>query len=305
MSNNSLKYLLSWAEKLFIKNKLYFGHGTITAWDEATSIASHVLNIDLYKDILQEQQLNKKQTNLFTKIVLLRVSSNKPLPYIIKTAWFAKRKYYVDPRVIIPRSPFAELIDNKFKPWVNSTPKSILDLCTGSGCIAIACFHAFFRKHSTIKIDASDVSTRALNVAKKNLQLHKLTNKVHLIKSDLFNNIKPYKYDLIISNPPYVDQKTFAKLPIEFHFEPKNALVSGNSGLELVTKILYTASTFLSERGILIVEVGYMWKQLTKLYPKTNFLWLEFMHGGEGIFLLTKRQLDEFNCLYYSQNHLS
>lgn len=292
--SNSLKDLLVWAEKLFIKNKLYFGHGTTTAWDEAVFIASYVLDIDLYKNNLQEQNLTKKQIDLFTKIALLRVAEKKPLAYIIKTAWFAGKKYYVDSRVIIPRSPFAELINNKFKPWVKNTPQSILDLCTGSGCIAIACFHAFAKKNSQIKIDGSDVSANAINVAKKNLKLHNLTNKINFIKSDLFNKIPDYKYDLIISNPPYVDQKTFDQLPIEFHFEPKKALVSGKVGLEIVIKILHTANKFLSNKGILIVEVGIMWNKLAKLYPQINFMWLEFNYGGEGVFLLTKKQLNDF-----------
>ncbi len=296
MSHNSLKHTLIWAEKLFIKNKLYFGHGTVTAWDEAVFLASYVLDIDLYKNVLKEQELTQKQMNLFTKIALLRVAEKKPLPYLLKTAWFAGKKYYVDARVIIPRSPFAELINNKFRPWMKTKPKSILDLCTGSGCIAIACFHAFARKNSginNIKIDASDISIAAINVAKKNLQLHNIKNKINLIKSDLFNNIPNYKYDLIVSNPPYVDQKTFDKLPMEFHFEPKKALVAGDGGLEIVIKILHNAHKFLSNKGILIIEVGVMWKKLIKLYPKVNFMWLEFANGGEGIFLLTKQQLDE------------
>ena len=297
-STNNLKAILLWAEKLFIKNKLYFGHGTTTAWDEAVFIASYVLNIDLYKSNLPDQILTKKQINLFTKIALERATQKKPLPYIIKTAWFAGKKYYIDPRVIIPRSPFAELINDQFKPWVKNTPKSILDLCTGSGCIAIACFHAFAKRKSQVKIDASDLSMKALNVAKKNLQLHNISNKINLIKSDLFNNIPNYKYDLIISNPPYVDQKTFDKLPAEFYFEPKTALVGGKNGLELVIKILHTAASFLSKNGILIVEVGSMWKKLVKLYPKVNFVWLEFSCGGEGVFLLTKKQLDGMDLLY-------
>lgn len=295
MLSQNLSALLQWAENLFIKNKLHFGHGTTTAWDEAVFIASYVLDLDLYQNTLEEQKLTKKQSNLFTKIALSRVATRKPLAYIIKTSWFAEKKYYVDSRVIIPRSPFAELIHNKFKPWIKIAPKSILDLCTGSGCLAIACFHAFAKKNYHPKIDGSDISAQAINVANKNLTLHNLEKKINFIKSDLFIKIPVYKYDLIISNPPYVDQKTFNRLPPEFHFEPINALVSGTTGLEIVIKILHTANSFLSNRGILIVEVGLMWQKLAKLYPQLDFMWLDFIHGGEGVFLLTKQQLTQIN----------
>ena len=283
---------MRWAEKLFISNKLYFGHGTETPYDEAVFIASHVLNIDLYKEDLIDQKLTAQQITKLQKIALIRAKQKQPVAYIIKTAWFAGKKYYVTPKVIIPRSPIAELINNKFKPWLKKTPTRVLDLCTGSGCIAIACFHEFINENPNIKIDAIDICSDALKVAKKNLKLHNSFS-VKLIKSDLFNNIpndNNHKYDLIISNPPYVDQKTFNKLPSEFYFEPKKALLAGPSGLELVIKILNNANRFLAKNGILIVEVGVNWKKLAKLYPKIKFTWLKFNNGGEGVFLLTKKQ---------------
>jgi ribosomal protein L3 glutamine methyltransferase len=301
LSNNTTKpkglllsSLLCWAEKVFVKSNLCFGHGTTTAWDEAVSVASYVLNLNLYIDPLKNINLTRKQINLFIKIVTLRARTKQPLAYITKTAWFANKQYYVDQRVIIPRSPFAELINNKFKPWVKIVPNSILDLCTGSGCIALACFYAFSTIKPNIKIDGSDKSHKALKVAIKNSKLHNLENKVKFIQSNLFDNIPLYQYDLIVSNPPYVDQRTFEKLPKEFHFEPKMALLSGKHGLEIVVNILKTASKFLSKRGILIIEVGYIWKQLIKLYPKVNFTWITLNNGGEGIFLLTKKQLDYY-----------
>ena len=294
----TLADFLRWAEKLFITNKLYFGHGTQTAWDEAVFIASHVLDLDLYRESLEDRLLTKQQLVKLQKIALARVEKHQPLAYIIKTAWFAGKKYYVTPKVIIPRSPIAELINNKFKPWVNHAPARILDLCTGSGCIAIACFHALVVDNLQVKIDASDICIEALKIAKKNLELHNIKDKINLIKSDLFNNIpnnSNYKYNLIISNPPYVDQKTFDNLPKEFYFEPKKALLAGFTGLELVIKILNNANKYLAENGILIVEVGVNWKKLAKLYPNINFMWLEFEHGGEGVFLLTKQQLEDLN----------
>lgn len=285
---------LRWAEKLFIANKLYFGHGTQTAWDEAVFIASYVLDLNLYQESLKNRKLTEKQLKLLQNIALTRANTKQPLPYIIKTAWFAGKKYYVNSKVLVPRSPIAELINKQFKPWLNNRdhnkPIKILDLCTGSGCIAIACFHALVQKYPQIKIDASDICANALKVAKKNLELHGLSHKINLIKSNLFENITN-KYDLIISNPPYVDQKTFDHLPKEFYYEPKKALLSGNSGLELVIKILNTAKRFLSTNGILIVEVGVNWKKLAKLVPQKKFLWLKFVNGGEGVFLLTKEKL--------------
>ena len=293
----TLRDFLGWAENLFIANKLYFGHGTETAWDEAVFIASYVLDLDLYKENLEDRLLTKKQLVKLQKLAFDRVEQQQPLAYIIKTAWFAGKKYYVNPKVIVPRSPVAELINNKFKPWFKQPPTKILDLCTGSGCIAIACFHALVTKNSRINIDASDICSEALKIAKRNLELHNILNKINLIKSDLFNKIPQdnnHKYDLIISNPPYVDQKTFDQLPKEFYFEPKKALLAGLTGLELVTKILNNANKFLSKDGVLIVEVGVNWKKLAKLYPKINFMWLEFHNGGEGVFLLTKQQLDMY-----------
>jgi ribosomal protein L3 glutamine methyltransferase len=291
---------LAWAEKLFIQHELFFGHGTASAWDEAVFIASYVLDLDLYQVDLPDQDLTKKQINLFKKIVNKRITTKQPLPYIINTAWFAGKKYYIDHNAIIPRSPLAELINNEFKPWLKQPPTSVLDLCTGSGCIAIACHHELqqiYNNKIKFKITASDVSLSALKIAQKNLALHNIST-VTLIKSDLFARIPEYQYDLILSNPPYVDQKTFDNLPEEFHYEPKLALVSGKTGLEIVIKILQQASNYLANNGILIVEVGYLWEKLVRLYPQVNFTWLDFEFGGEGVFLLTKQQLIK----YFSQD---
>jgi ribosomal protein L3 glutamine methyltransferase len=294
INNNSLFNAIVWAEKLFSTHKLHFGHGTTNARDEAVAIASYVLNLNLYEQPLTNVSLTARQINHFIKIAFLRVQTGKPLPYITNTAWFAQRRYYVDSRVIIPRSPFAELINNSFKPWIKFVPDSILDLCTGSGCIAIACCYAFSSQNSLIKIDGVDLSTRALAVAAKNLKLHNLSQKINLIQSDLFNRVPSYTYDLIVSNPPYVDEKTFRRLPKEFHFEPKMAFTAGTEGLAIVSSILRNAINFLSERGVLIVEVGYAWKKLIKLYPQIHFNWIQLKNGGEGIFMLTQKQLKKY-----------
>lgn len=287
-----LSDFLSWAENLFIVNKLYFGHGTVTAWDEAVFVASYVLDINLYQEDLKDIILNKQQLAKLKKIVFERIKTKKPLAYIINTAWFAGRKYYVNSSVIVPRSPIAELINNRLQPYLNLRSKNIkiLDLCTGSGCIAIASYHALQHVHN-MQIDAVDICSRALNIANKNLKLHNI-NKINLIKSDLFNNIpSTRKYNLIITNPPYVDQTTFANLPQEFYAEPKKALLAGKTGFELIHKILQQAGRFLATNGILIVEVGVNWRKFTKLYPHIKFNWIKFNNGGEGIFWLNKQQL--------------
>lgn len=291
-----LSNFLSWAEDLFIVNKLYFGHGTTTAWDEAVFIASYVLDVNLYQEPLQDCILNKQQSAKLKLIVFKRIKTRKPLAYIINTAWFSGRKYYVNSSVIVPRSPIAELINNKFQPYLNLKAKNIkiLDLCTGSGCIAIASYHAL-NCVSNIKIDAVDICSRALNIANKNLKLHNI-DKINLIKSDLFNNIpNTSKYSLIVTNPPYVDQSTFDNLPQEFYAEPKKALLAGKTGFELIHNILQQASRFLVANGILIVEVGVNWRKFTKLYPRIKFNWIKFKHGGEGVFWLSKQQLHLFS----------
>lgn len=292
----TLSDFLSWAENLFIINKLYFGHGTLTAWDEAVFVASYVLDINLYQETLKDCILNAQQLAKLKQIVFKRIKTRKPLAYIINTAWFAGKKYYVNSNVIVPRSPIAELINNKFQPYLNLKSKNIkiLDLCTGSGCIAIASYHAL-QHINNIKIDAVDICNRALTIANKNLRLHNI-HKINLIKSDLFNNIpKTCRYNLIVSNPPYVDQATFDDLPQEFYAEPKKALLAGTTGFELIHKILQQANRFLVANGILIVEVGVNWRKFTKLYPNIKFNWIKFKHGGEGIFWLNKQQLHFFS----------
>ncbi len=203
-------------------------------------------------------------------------------------AWFAGLPFYVDERVIIPRSPIAELINKHFEPWLEpENVMSVLDLCTGSGCIAIAC--ALALPHA--RIDAVDLSTDALSVAQKNVEKYDLVDRVRLIESDLFQSIPAEKYDLIISNPPYVSESEWQELPAEYHHEPRLALEAGKEGLDVVSRMLNQAAQHLTENGVLIVEVGNSAMALEKAFPDLPFLWLEFEQGGEGVFLLTAEQL--------------
>lgn len=280
---------ISQAEKLFDQNYLFFGHGTDNAWDEAAWICMHVLAMS-YDEIVNN--LNKKLSNheieSLVDIANKRIKTKKPLAYLLKEAWFCNEKYYVDENVIVPRSPIAELINNRFKPWLKNEPKRILDLCTGSACIAIACSKVF---NNSI-VDAVDISDKALDVAKKNLELHNVAERVNLIKSDLFKNIGAgIKYDLIVSNPPYVPTDELEEVPKEYTYEPRIALESGKDGLECVRKILFNSGKYMNENGILIVELGYNWPALQNAYPEVPFSWLDFEHGGEGIFCLEYNDL--------------
>lgn len=276
---------LHWAEKAFIEAQLTFGHGTDNAWDEAVALALPVLHLppDIAPEII-ERVLTLEEQETLSRVANIRIQERIPVPYIIHEAWFAGLKFYVDERVIIPRSPMAELIVNGLHPWVGKRPiQRILDLCTGSACIAIALAYAF----PEATIDAIDISEPALVVARKNVVLHACENRVQLWQSDLFSACPPRKYDLIISNPPYVDVEEMACLPVEYQWEPRLALAAGADALTVVKRILKAAPQYLSTTALLLVEVGNAAETLQAQYPHIPFTWLEFERGGEGVFLLT------------------
>lgn len=286
----TLYEILSQLENKLLESELYFGHGTNNAWDEAVQIASHVLGLPPDVDAeVGDRVLTAHETDAIQALAQKRMEKKIPLPYLTHEAWFAGLKFYVDERVIIPRSPFGELIQKQFKPWVQNPSRvtRILDLCTGSGCIAIACAQQF----PGAKIDAVDISEDALAVARKNSQYHRCDDRLRLLQSDLFAACKGEQYDFIISNPPYVDQQDMDELPAEFHWEPELALAAGTDGLDLVHRILKEAAAHLKEGGLLAVEVGNSETALIKQYPSLPFIWLEFEHGGGGVFLLQKQDL--------------
>lgn len=281
-----------WGASKLSASSAFYGHGTDNAWDEALALVMQSLEQDYqWADKILPARLVDDERHLLANRFKMRIEDRIPLPYLTHQAWFCGLPFYVDERVLIPRSPIGELIENQFCPWIDvSRVNKVLDLCTGSACIAIACAYHL----PECQVDASDISKDALQVAEKNLERHQLSNQLRLIESDLFAAIPQQKYDVIVSNPPYVDQQDMRELPKEYQYEPRLALEAGSDGLDLVENILNNAKHYLSEHGILIVEVGNSQQALINRYPDVPFSWLEFVHGGEGVFLLTQSQLQEF-----------
>lgn len=289
---HTIRDLVRWGMSQFTQADLCFAHGMPNALDEAAYLCLTTLHLP---PDLSEQYLDCNLTHEEKRAVLenyrTRLTERKPAAYIINEAWFAGMSFYVDERVLIPRSPIAELIQQQFSPWIDAAGVTrILDLCTGSGCIACACACAFEQAH----IVASDISADALEVAEINRDDHGLQQRMELIESDLFESIPVQQFDIIVSNPPYVSEEEMARLDKEFRFEPGSGLVAGKNGMDKVVQILKHARKYLSGHGILVVEVGYSMPALVKLLPQVAFTWLEFEHGGEGVFLLTAVQLDEY-----------
>jgi ribosomal protein L3 glutamine methyltransferase len=287
---------IRWGGSQFRQAGLFFGHGTATALDEAAALVLHTLHLpyDLpftYFDAV----LLPEERGRISALIERRVAERKPLAYLLREAQFAGLSFYVDERVLVPRSPIAELIEERFAPWVDpDNVRAVLDLCTGSGCIAIACAHAF----PDAVVDATDISPDALAVARLNVERHDLAERVRLIRSDLFDGLEGAKYDLIISNPPYVARAEWEGLPAEYHAEPRLGLESGADGLDAARRILAEASQHLNPGGALIVEVGNSAAALEKAFPDAPFCWLEFSRGGEGVFALTAEQLNEWTDLF-------
>ncbi len=285
----TLRDYVRYAISCFNEADLFFGHGTSGPLDEAAALVLHALHLpyDLPGGYFQSTLTQAERENVLA-LIDRRVRERKPLAYLTHEAPFAGQQFYVDERVLVPRSPIAELIEAEFSPWVEpDRVERILDLCTGSGCIAIACALAF----PDAMVDAVDISSDALEVADINRRRLKVEDRVRTIRSDLFQALDGERYDIIVSNPPYVSTSEWQDLPVEFHAEPKLGLESGADGLDCVRQILREASNHLTEEGILIVEVGSAAEALVATFPDVPFCWLEFERGGDGIFLLTAEQV--------------
>jgi ribosomal protein L3 glutamine methyltransferase len=270
--------------------KLYFGHGTESARDEAAWLVGHALRIA--PDRLAGR-LNKPVPHATLKKIdalsAARIQTRQPLAYLLKEAWFAGHKFYVDERVIVPRSLTGEFIAEQFQPWIDTKRvRRILDLCTGSGCMAIACAQAFPRA----RVDAADLSGEALAVARINIKRHRLGRRVRLVRSDLFQALKGRHYDVIVTNPPYVARAEMKTLPREYRHEPELALVSGRDGLDAIVRILAEVPRHLNPGGILVGEVGNSAPTLQRKFPSVPFVWLTTSTGDDSVFLLTAEELD-------------
>lgn len=288
---SSILDFIRWGASQFRAAELSFSHGMASALDEAAYLVLHSLHLPIdTPELYFASQLTQAEKQKVLDILERRIIERKPAAYLSNEAWFAGLPFYVDERVLVPRSPIAELIEKQFYPWTDETQVAhVLDLCTGSGCIGIACAYAF----PQAEVDLSDISTDALAVAKINIERHGLQAHVQAIESDLFANLTDKRYDLIVSNPPYVDAAEIAEMSSEFQHEPLLGLAAGVDGLDITHRILAHAREHLSDQGILIVEVGNSQFALTEAYPEVPFQWLEFERGGDGIFLLTAAQLDE------------
>ncbi|SHF42675.1 [LSU ribosomal protein L3P]-glutamine N5-methyltransferase [Modicisalibacter ilicicola DSM 19980] len=288
----SLRDYLRWATSEFHASRVHFGHGTSSAWDEAVALVLGGLHLpwDVDPAVLDARLLGDERRRLVA-LVRGRIESRRPLAYLLGEAFFAGYPFQVDERVLIPRSPIAELIEHGFAAWFPAAPPArVLDVGTGSGCIGIAtALHL-----PTARVDLVDISTEALEVAKANITLHDLGTRVRAVLSDLFDGVSGQRYDLIVANPPYVNARDLATMPAEFGHEPALALGAGRDGLDVVRRLLRDARQHLEDDGVLIVEVGNSDEQLESAFPEVPFLWLEFERGGHGVFALTARELDEY-----------
>lgn len=289
---NTLLDYMRWGASRFVEAKLSFGHGLSSPLDEAVYLVLRTLNLPVdTPDVYWNSALTTDEKRALEVVIHRRINERIPAAYITKEGWFAGLQFYIDERVLVPRSPIAELVETQFEPWVSPDEvENVLDLCTGSGCIGIACAYAF----PYAQVDLADISGDALEVARVNVNQHDASDRVSVIQSDLFENLEGRVYDIIVSNPPYVDAEDMAALSDEFQHEPELGLSSGEQGLDLTITILKQAAQHLTEMGILVVEVGNSQYALAEMFPDLPFNWLQFERGGDGVFLLTKQQLDNY-----------
>jgi len=288
-SETTLREMILEGQAILDDAGVWFGHGTDNALDEAAWLVSHAAGLAPdFAEAELDRPLTEAQQAAARELLRQRVTTRQPAAYLLREAWFAGHRFYVDERVLVPRSPLAELILDELQPWIEpGRVERVLDLCTGSGCIGIAAALQF----PQARVDLSDISPEALAVARRNVTDHGLDERVAVIASDLFDALAGRRYDVILSNPPYVDAGDMAALPEEYRREPALGLAAGEAGLDLVIPMLQQASDHLNPGGILVVEVGNSAAALQARFPQLPFTWLEFSRGGEGVFLLDAGQL--------------
>lgn len=287
----TVRDLLRYAVSRFHAAELHFGHGSDSAWDEAVYLLLHTLSLPPETlDPFLDARVLPEERERFLQVLQQRCTERKPAAYLTGEAWLQGHRFLVDERVIIPRSPISELLADSLGPWIVD-PQAVrraLDLCTGSGCLAILTAYAF----PTAEVDAVDLSEEALEVARQNVALHHMEERVRLMRGDLFNEIPAEEqYDLIICNPPYVNQASMEALPAEFLHEPAMALAGGNDGMDLVRRILHEAPARMSPTGVLMLEIGNEYDHFTAAFPHLDPIWVSTATADDQILMLSRDQL--------------
>lgn len=292
----SLRDWVRWSASSFNAAGLFYGHGTDNAFDDALELVLASLHLDhSLPESYLDARVSIQEAEILADRVRRRIEQRVPVAYLTGRAYFAGLEFIVDENVLVPRSPLAELIIEQFQPWLgNLEVNHILDLCTGSGCIGIACAYAF----AEASVDLADISPEALEIARRNIEKHQLDERVQARHSDVFDGLKGEKYELIVSNPPYVSISEMKGLPEEYGHEPSLGLVAGEDGMDIVSRMLCEAPAHLSANGIIVIEVGASADLLMARYPSVPFLWLDFEHGGDGVFMLTVEQLNDYHAIF-------
>lgn len=285
---HTIRDYLRYAASRFAESPIFYGHGTDNVWDEAVHLVMRSLKLPLENNTLfLDARLVHEERQQILERIDRRINDRVPLAYLLGEAWFMGMPFNVDERVLVPRSPIGELLENGLQPWLGDRQVvRLLDLCTGSGCIGIGAATVF----EEAEVDLSDISSDALDVAQSNIEMHGVGDRVRTIQSDVFDSIDEI-YDVILSNPPYVDAEDIADMPDEFRHEPELGLAAGNDGLDIAHRIIDKAADHLAPGGLLIVEVGNSWVALDEAYPDLPFTWLDFERGGDGVFVLTAEDL--------------
>lgn len=285
-----LREYITQTKEIFDQSGIYFGHGTDNALDESVYLIYTVLGIDYSQDFeSSDRQLSAQELETLNGLVQRRIETREPVAYLVGEAWFCGRPYNCDARALVPRSPIAELIDNRFQPLLEKSPNTILDMCCGGGCIGIACALEF----DQATVDLVDISEASLALARENIIRHGTSERVKTIQSNLFSEIDQ-RYDLIVANPPYVSSEEMSALPTEYQHEPKHGLECEDEGLALPLSILREAARCLAESGVLILEVGNNAERLQQRVGDVPLLWLDFEHGGHGVMAITAAEVEQY-----------
>ena len=297
----TLRDWVRWGASAMTEHKVFFGHGTDNALDDALELVLGVLHLDhsLPSDYLDARVTSGEQDRLL-KAFEKRIEDRIPTAYLTGRAYFYGLEFIVDENVLIPRSPIAELINDQFEPWLGGVEVNrAMDLCTGSGCIGIAMAEAF----PDAEVDLLDISPSALDIAQQNIDKHHLSDRVSAIQSDVFSGLSGERYELIVSNPPYVSSQEMEELPAEYLAEPELALEAGDDGMDIVSQILLQSPNYLTDDGLLVVEVGASADLLMERYPNVPFMWIDFEFGGDGVFAITAEQLVEYRDALIRSSH--